>query len=135
MELCLAAPEDLEWLCQYDHHASRNELRALIGQGRIWIARMNGEKAGWLRWNLFWDNTPFMNMLYVLEHYRQSGIGRALVATWERECRAAGYSMVLTSTQSDEYAQHFYRRIGYKDCGSLILPGEVLEIIFCKQLD
>lgn len=28
-----------------------------------------------------------------------------------------GYGMLLTSTQVDEEAQHFYRKLGYKDCG------------------
>ena len=28
-----------------------------------------------------------------------------------------GYGMVMTSTQVDEDAQHFYRKLGYKDCG------------------
>ena len=32
---------------------------------------------------------------------------------------AHGYGMVLTSTQVDEDAQHFYRKLGYKDCGGL----------------
>ena len=27
-----------------------------------------------------------------------------------------GYGMVMTSTQVDEDAQHFYRKPGYKDC-------------------
>lgn len=27
------------------------------------------------------------------------------------------YGMLLTSTQVDEKAQHFYRKLGYKDCG------------------
>ena len=33
--------------------------------------------------------------------------------------------MVLTSTQVDEDAQHFYRKLGYKDCGRLTVdvPG------------
>ena len=46
-----------------------------------------GRNLGWLRWNLFWDEIPFMNMLYVLEHSRGVGLGRALV-----EARAAGGS-------------------------------------------
>ena len=29
--------------------------------------------------------------------------------------------MALTSTQSDESAQHFYRKLGYKDCGCLVI--------------
>jgi hypothetical protein len=42
--------------------------------------------------------------------------------------------MVLTSTQSDEDAQHFYRRLGYRDCGVLILPGEAGELMLLKEL-
>ena len=29
--------------------------------------------------------------------------------------------MVLTSTQVDEDAQHFYRKLGYKDCGGFVI--------------
>jgi hypothetical protein len=45
-----------------------------------------------------------------------------------------GHGMIMTSTQSNEQAQHFYRRLGYQDAGALLLPGEVLEIIFLKSL-
>ncbi len=39
--------------------------------------------------------------------------------------KRGGYGMVLTSTQVDEDAQHFYRKLGYKDCGGLTVdvPG------------
>ena len=47
---------------------------------------------------------------------------------------ALGYESVMTSTLSNEQAQFFYRRLGYTDCGSLLLPGEALEIIFRKNL-
>jgi hypothetical protein len=30
---------------------------------------------GWLRYNLFLDNVPFMNTLFILEAYRNKGIG------------------------------------------------------------
>lgn len=48
--------------------------------------------------------------------------------------RPRGYKYALTSTLSNEDAQHFYRKRGYKDCGSLILPGEPLEIILIKDM-
>ena len=32
------------------------------------------------------------------------------------------YGLVLTSTQEDEEAQHFYRAMGYRDCGNLEMP-------------
>ena len=34
---------------------------------------------GWLRYNLFWDNTPFMNMLYLLDNERGKRNGSRLV--------------------------------------------------------
>ena len=34
----------------------------------------------------------------------------------------------------NEQAQFFYRKNGYIDCGSLLLPNEALEIILLKNL-
>ena len=52
--------------------------------------------------------------------------------------RTRGHGMVLTSTQVDEDTQHFYRRLGYKDCGGLSLDLPVyeqpMELFMVKQL-
>ena len=42
------------------------------------------------------------------------------------------YNIVMTSNMSNECSQHFYRKLGYVDTGSLLLLGEPLEIIFLK---
>ena len=34
---------------------------------------------------------------------------------WEKDMKAQGYGMLLTSTRVDEKAQHFYRKLGYKE--------------------
>ena len=75
-----------------------------------------------------------MNMLYMLEDYRGKGYGKQLVGFWEKEMLKNGYKMVMTSTLSNEDAQFFYRKNGYVDCGSLLLPKEPLEIIMLKNL-
>ena len=129
-----ATEADLPFLEKNDRHIRLSELKALIGQSRILLAEMDGETVGWLRWSLFWDNTPFMNMLYFLESYRGKGHGRQIVEYWENQMRQAGYDSVMTSSLSDEQAQHFYRKLGYVDSGSLLLPGEALEIIFTKRI-
>jgi len=46
---------------------------------------------------------------------------------WENEMRELGYNMVMTSTQADEQAQHFYRKLGYIDRGCLILDNTLFE--------
>lgn len=50
-----------------------------------------------------------------------------------------GYDMVLTSTQVDEQAQHFYRKLGYKDCGGFVVDIEgqeqPMELFLIKSID
>lgn len=130
-----ADKEDFEILMKYEHCISDSDLRSSIDANRILMLFCEGDFAGWLRYNLFWDNTPFMNMLYLLEKYRGRGHGSRLVSCWEEEMSKKNYKTVLTSTLSNEQAQFFYRKNGYIDCGSLLLPGEPLEIIFYKNLD
>ena len=123
MEIRRAQAEDFAFLSQHDAHIAPGELRAQIERGRILIAQEGGQPIGWLRWNLFWDNTPFLNLLFLLEGFRQKGYGRQ-----------QGYRLVMTSTLASEQAQHFYRALGYRDAGSLLLEEEPLEILFTKRL-
>ena len=75
-----------------------------------------------------------MNILYLLDNERGKGNGSRLVIFWENEMKQKNYEFVLTSTQSNEEAQFFYRKIGYVDSGALLLPNEPLEIILYKKL-
>ena len=135
MHIIPASEVHIQQLLQYDRHISEPELKNLVSCGRILIAEEDGVFSGWLRWNLFWDNTPFLNMLYLLEPCRGKGYGKALVEFWEAEMKEAGYRTVLTSTASDEYAQHFYQKLGYVAIGGFMLPGDPYEIILSKKLN
>ncbi len=132
MTVKIASEKDLTFLQTHDRHLSPEELEYLVKRHRVYLAEQNGVPVGWLRWNLFWDNIPFMNMLYILEEYRKQGIGRALVSFWEQEMQEQGYRFVLTSSQSDEQGQYFYRKLGFADTGALLLRNEPLEIVFVK---
>jgi GNAT superfamily N-acetyltransferase len=125
---------DLALLRGHDRHIRADELQSSIAAKRVLVLLDGGRAAGWLRYNLFWDNLPFLNMLYLFEEYRGKGYGAQLVQYWEAEMARAGYREVLTSTLSDEQGQFFFRRGGYTDCGALLLPGEPLEIILRKEL-
>lgn len=129
-----AEEKDFTILKGHDKHICEPELKNSITSQRILVLFEEDLFIGWLRYNLFWDNTPFMNMLYILEEYRGRGYGGRLVDFWEQEMARKNYELVLTSTLSDEQAQFFYRKKEYTDCGSLLLPGEPLEIIFLKRL-
>jgi GNAT superfamily N-acetyltransferase len=132
----LADADDVGFLGPRDHHVPADELVAVVGRGRVLLLvdESAAEPLGWLRWGLFWDQVPFMNLLHVAADHRGRGFGRLLVGEWESRCRDAGYALVLTSTLSDERAQHFYRHLGYVDSGMLELPDEAPEILFRKPL-
>lgn len=134
MKIRLAEKRDLDMIAGHDAHIRKEELEHLIHLRRVYVAEENDSFAGWLRYNLFWDNTPFMNLLYVLEPFRGRGYGRELVLHWERAMKEENYPAVMTSTASDEYAQHFYVKLNYKAVGGFTPKGEPYELIFAKEL-
>jgi ribosomal protein S18 acetylase RimI-like enzyme len=126
--------QDFEFLKEKDHLISPEILQQKLEQGKIIITKDEKKTVGWLRFGFFWDLLPIMNMLMIEESYRGKGWGTKLVGFWEAEMKKRGYNLVMTSTLSDEQAQHFYRKLGYKDAGALLLPDEALEIILIKKL-
>lgn len=134
MTIRTAVPDDLNTLQQHDGHISGQELNHLLSLGRVTVLEVDGHFAGWLRWNLFWDNTPFLNMLYLLEPYRGKGYGKALMNHWEKQMQHQGFDRVMTSTAADEYAQHFYQKLGYTAIGGFTPFGEAYELLFGKLL-
>lgn len=134
MDIEWAREADAPWLCLHDRHISPETLRQRIASRGVLIARENGENIGWLRYNLFWDHTPFLNLLYLLEETRGKGYGTRLVMRWEAEMRALGHGYVLTSTASDETSQHFYRKLGYRDVGGFFYRNDPYELLLAKEL-
>lgn len=130
----VASNSDLPFLGEVDRHVSRDDLAGLVSAGRVMVVEVDDVVVGFLRWGLFWDQVPFMNLLWILPNRRGQGLGTKLVEAWERSQLAAGHSLVLTSTVSTETAQHLYRRLGYVDSGALLLPDEPAELIFRKPL-
>lgn len=135
MKFDYASEVDFQYIFNNDKHISEKLIKTKIKEKEIIIVRDEDNKnIGWLRYGYFWDNTPFMNMLYLNEDHRYKGIGEEVVKFWESSMKSEGYDLVMTSTLSNEQAQHFYRKLGYKDSGSLLLENEPLEIIFIKKI-
>lgn len=125
---------DINLIITYDRHISLVELKNIIKLKRVLIIEENKKLIGILRYNMFWDNTPFLNMLYILEEYRLMGYGKMLLTYWEDQMYKLNYSYVLTSTVYNEDAKEFYQKQGYKRIGKFTLEDEPLEIILTKKL-
>ncbi len=131
-----AVPGDREGWLRLDRHIDPGVLERKLREGEGLVLERDGEIVGILRWNLFWDSVPFCTLLYLREDARGQGDGRMLLEAWEREMKARGHGMVMTSTQADESAQHFYRKLGYRDAGGFVVnvPGyeQPLELVMIK---
>lgn len=121
-----------------DRHLSKSEYILKVRDKRGYVIYDDEKPIGVMRYNLFWDNTPFLTLIHFEETYRSKGFGKQAMLFWEDEMRNFGYKMVMTSTQADETSQHFYRKLGYKDKGSIVFDippfEQPLEMILAKSL-
>ena len=130
--------EDKEFWYSLDKHLPETEFDKKVNEKSGYVLLEDERKVGLLRYNLFWDNTPFCTLLFVDAGYQRKGYGRKLMEHWEADMKSQGYGMLLTSTQVDEEAQHFYRKLGYKDCGGFVIdvPGyeQPMEMFLVKGI-
>lgn len=61
-------------------------------------------------------------------------VTRATVNAWERAMAEVGHKRVMTSTQSDEFAQHFYQHMGYCVIGGFLMGDDPYEVILVKDI-
>ncbi len=134
IKICYVQDSDREFWFSLDKHLPETEFDKKVRDKQGYVLFADNLPVGILRYNLFWDNTPFCTLLYVCEKYRKNGYGKALMSFWENEMLSLGYNWLLVSTQSDEDAQHFYRALGYRDCGSLLAPNQPTELFLGKRL-
>ncbi|MDE6585946.1 MAG: GNAT family N-acetyltransferase [Clostridia bacterium] len=95
-------------------------------------------KVGVIEYKDFWDGMPYISLIKIDDGYRRKGIGAKAMQLFEEEMRGKGEKAILVSTQVDEQAQNFYRKIGYTECGCLILENtpfkQPMEMFFIKTL-
>lgn len=138
IEIRYVQSSDKEFWYRLDRHLPEKEFQNKVALQRGYIISEDEIPVGLLRYNLFWDNTPFCTMLFVDWEHQKKGYGKKLMEHWESDMKAQGYGMVLVSTQVDEQAQHFYRKLGYKDCGGFVIdiPGyeQPMEMFLIKKI-
>jgi len=130
-----ATQEDKSFWFTLDRHMNAESFDLKVRDKQGYIISDADKPIGILRYSLFWDNTPFVNLIELHESYYKKGFGTQAMKQWENEMQNLGYKLVMTSTQSNELAQHFYRKLGYKDSGCLLLDKEPTEILFVKYFD
>ena len=132
-----AAMDDMQYVCPGEN-LSESEFELKVRDKRCYILRYNGERIGVMVFNLIFDFVPFLTLMYFEDDYRRKGFGTIAMAHWEDEMRSLGHKMIMTSTQVDEEGQHFYRKLGYKDMGTIVMDippyEQPLEMFMGKAL-
>lgn len=126
---------DKDFWFSLDKHLSVAQFEKKVRDRQGYILSVDDTPIAILRYNLFWDNTPFCTMLYVSQSYQNQGYGTALMHYWENEMQSLGYDLLLVSTRADETSQYFYRKIEYIDCGALDIANEATELILYKRIN
>ena len=143
----LAQSKDRQNIVKLDSHIHSARLDECIGNGQVYVLkddsiknggqnrRLTDPVAGVLRYSLFWQSIPFVDLLYIDEAYRGKGFGSQMMSEWEQAMKTCGYKYVMTSTQADETAWRFYEKLGYRKVGGFLPPEQDAdEWIYLKQL-
>lgn len=135
MEIRAAAAEDKAKILKYDCHIPHSKVEECIQHGLVDALWDGGNLVGVLRWNLFWQTIPFLDLIFIDEAYRGQGWGIKMMETWEDAMKTKGYSCVMLSTQADETAKYFYEKLGYRRIGAFLPPEQDAdEIMYLKEL-
>lgn len=135
-----ADDSDLNYLVNNDKLISGPMIEKKILDRQIIVCLEDKSYRGFLRFGYGWDMIPFLNLIIVNKESRGFGFGKMMMNFWEQEMKKKGYKLVMTSTDVDEQAQHFYRKLGYQDCGGIIFPKSIypesaMELLMIKELN
>ena len=85
--------EDKDFWYSLDKHLPETEFENKVRDKRGYVMLLDEIPIGLLRYNLFWDNTPFCTLLYIDQNYQRKGYGKTLMDFWEHDMKSQGYGM------------------------------------------
>ena len=133
-----ATLEDKPHFCNEWENLPESEYESKIRDKRCYVIKLEDTHIGYMRYNLIFDFIPFLTCFYINDAHQGKGFGKKAMEHWENEMRSFGYKMIMVSTQVNEEGQHFYRKLGYKDMGSIVMDfppyEQPLEMFLGKAL-
>jgi hypothetical protein len=117
----MASETDLPFLRSLSSRLSDSVLQKQVRDGRLRIIEIGEQPIGILKFLL-------------QESMRHRGYGTEAVRAWEQEMVEQGFDIVLISTLANETAQHFWRKMGYVDCGSFSVRNKPSDLFMQRVL-
>ena len=85
VEIRYVQEEDKEFWYRLDKHLPEQEFHKKVCDNRGYVLLEDGRPIGVLRYNLFWDNTPFCTLLFIDCDYHGKGYGKRQMEYWEKD--------------------------------------------------
>ncbi len=129
-----ANPADFEYIKQFALAPDEAALSAASRSGGLEIIYDGDARVGFLLYSILWGTLPFLEFFEVSPSERRRNVGRRAVGAWEKQMSKRGFDLVLISTSADSDSQHFWRKLGYVDCGALTVRQKPAEVFFQRAV-
>ena len=135
----LATTSDLESIVAMDQFAhtqvDRRELIAnSVSDSTCYVAVLASETVGYAMLNYSFYHQGFVEMLYIAEIHRRTGVGTALLEHMERTCRTQ--KLFASTNLSNLPMQALLKKLGFVVSGVIdnLDEGDP-ELVFLKRLE
>ena len=133
IEIRYVRSEDKEFWYRLDKHLPEKEFENKVACQRGYVLLDDSEPIGLLRYNLFWDNTPFCTLLFVDWKYQGKGYGKqAVLSLLDRlHTEYQSGTVYLSVYENNPHAIKLYQQIGFRFNGKYDSKGEhIMEYHF-----
>lgn len=127
----LANVDDLKFIKQYDYEVY--DIEADVKNNLVYII-VEKEFIGFLRYSLFWNRIPFINMFYIRDIYRNKGYGKELLNFFIKEMQNKKFENIMTSCLSEENGKMFFLKNAFKITGGFNSFKEGYELILDYEI-
>jgi len=99
-------------------------IESRINDGMAFTARdEDGVAVGFLIYNIWWGNCPFIELIKVRKHSQRKGVGLELLKELKKELVEKGFEKLISSTEIiNELGLGFHDKANFQKLNTLLLP-------------
>ena len=101
-------------------------INARLRDKMAFVAKEENKAIGFLIYNIWWGNCPFIELIKIKESHQRQEIGHHLLETAIDELKSKNYKELISSSEVvNDMGNNFHRKWGFKKINSLnLLHGE-----------
>ena len=121
-ELTVATEADIQDIYAFDNEFLHERLAECIKENRVFVLRSRGGIFGVMRYNLFLESLPCLDVLILDSAYIKKGYVQKMMDYWEFRMRELGYGYVMITMFADQVEVYGPEMFSYQKMGDFSLP-------------